>query len=318
MGIQRKLGSNSVLSVSYVGSSAANLSFVDDPNQPQLGYANSVFVPGTKTVANANYTRPYQGYGNIQEYDSGGNFIYNSLQTQVRKQMSHAGIISTAFTWAKSRTDANSYNYQPEDSYNLKNDWGPSSYGRSKVWTSSYVYPLPWWTGGGAWYKQAFGGWQLNGTGLVQSGLPVNITVSNTTSPGTAGDVGSGVRPQLVGNPYAGGPVGGYQVLNPLAFANPAANTFGNLGAYNVYLPRWINLNASLVKSFFVHERYKFDVKFDMYNVANHLSISSVSTGSFNGTKLLNGVTVSNTANWGAESATTPPRTMEASVRLSF
>jgi hypothetical protein len=318
LGVQQKLGTNSVLSVSYVGSSAANLSFVCDPNQPPLGYANSVFVPGTKTVANANATRPYPGYGNIQEYDTGANFIYNSLQAQYRKQLSHAGIVSTAFTYASSRTDSPSVGYQPENSYNLRGDWGPSSYGRREVWTSSYVYPLPWWTGGGAWYKQVFGGWQFNGTGLVQSGLPVNISVSNTTGPGTAGDVGSGVRPNLVGDPYSGGPVGGYQVFNPAAFANPATNTFGNLGPYAIYLPRWINLNASMVKSFYVHERYKFDIKFDMYNVANHLSISSVNTGSFNGAKVVNGVTVSNTANWGAESATTPPRTMEASLRLSF
>ncbi len=318
LGIQQKLGGSSQLTVSYVGSSASNLSYINDPNQPRLGVANTIYVPGTKTLANANYTRPYQGYGTIQEYDSGGNFIYNSLQVQLRKQLSHAGILSSAFTYASSRTDANSYSYQPEDSYNLKNDWGPSSYGRREVWTSSYVYPLPWWTGGGTWYKQAFGGWQFNGTGLVQSGLPVNVTQSNTTSPGTAGDIGSGVRPTLIGNPYAGGPIGGSQVFNPSAFQTAATNTFGDFGAYDLFMPRWINLNASMVKSFYLHERYKFDLKFDMYNVANHLSISSVSTGSFNGVTLKNGIFVSSTANWGAESATTTPRTMEASMRLSW
>ena len=115
-----------------------------------------------------------------------------------------------------------------------------------------------------------------------------------------------------------GGPVGGSQIFNPAAFANPLANTFGNLGAYNIFLPRWINVNASLSKSFWTRERYKWDVKIDMYNVANHLSIASVNTGSFNGTKLVNNIWVSNTANWGAESGTTPPRTMEVTMRLSF
>jgi len=306
--------------VTYVGSSAANLSYIDDPNQPRLGVANHTFVPGTTTVANSNYARPYPGYGNIQEYVTGANFNYNSLQSQVRHQMGTAGTLSAAFTWAKGLTDANGYSYQPEDSYNLRGDYGTSSYSRKLVLTTSWVYPLPWWRGGGSWYKQAFGGWQLNGTGLVQSGLPVNITDSNTGSPGTATDVGSGLRPQLVGDPYSGGGAGGAQILNPQAFANPATNTFGNLGAYNIFLPRWINLNASLVKSFWTGEknRYKWDLKFDMYNVANHPSIASIVTGSFNGTKVVNGVTVSNTANWGAESGTTPPRTMEASVRLSF
>jgi hypothetical protein len=318
LGVQQKLGTNSMLTVSYVGSSASNLSYIDDINQPPLGYANQFYVPGTKTLVNTNSTRPYLGYGNIQEYNTGANFIYNSLQSQFRKQMRQAGIVSVAFTWAKARTDANAYNYQPEDSLHLRNDWGTSSYSRNKVLTSSWVYPLPWWCGGGTWYRQAFGGWQVNGTGLIQTGLPVNITVSNTTAPGTAGDVGSGVRPNLVGNPYAGPIVDKFQVLNPSAFANPGTSHFGNLGAYNIFLPRWINCNASLLKSFWTRERFRWDIKFDMYNVANHLSTSGLNTGSFNGTKVVNGVTVSNTANWGTVSGTTPPRTMEASLRLNF
>jgi hypothetical protein len=55
-----------------------------------------------------------------------------------------------------------------------------------------------------------------------------------------------------------------------------------------------------------------------MYNVPNHLTVSSVNTGSFNGIKTVNGVIVSNTANWGAESGTIDPRTMQVSMRLSF
>ena len=56
-----------------------------------------------------------------------------------------------------------------------------------------------------------------------------------------------------------------------------------------------------------------------MYNVANHLCVSNVSTGSFNGYTLNGtGVPVSGTANWGAKTGTTPPRTMEFSLRLSF
>ncbi|HEY3835889.1 MAG TPA: carboxypeptidase regulatory-like domain-containing protein, partial [Bryobacteraceae bacterium] len=317
--IQRKISSTMNATIAYVGSSASNLSYINDPNQPRLGTTNNVFLPGTTTAVNANALRPYLGYGNIQEYDTGANFIYNSLQSTFSKRTRDAGIITAAFTWAKGRTDSNAYSYQPEDSYNLKNDWGTSSYSRNKVLTTSWVYPIPFWRGGGAWYKQAFGGWQINGTGLIQSGLPVNITDSNTGLPGTATDVGSGLRPNLVGDPYSGTGVNGFQILNPTAFANPATNTFGNLGAYNIFLPRWININASVSKSFWVHERFKWDIKFDMYNVANHLSIATINTGSFNGTKAgPNGYLISNTANWGNVATTTPPRTMEASLRVSF
>jgi hypothetical protein len=320
LGIQRKLTSTTTLTVNYVGSGASNLSFIYDPNQPVLGYSNRVYVPGTMTLANANYARPYPGYGNIQEYDTGANFIYNSLQSQFNKRTAHAGIISGAFTWAKGRTDANSFSYQPEDSHNLRGDWGPSNYSRKFVLTTSWVYPMPFWHGGGRWYKQAFGGWQINGTGLFQSGLPVNITDSNTGLPGVATDVGSGLRPDLIGDPYSGPAINGFQILNPAAFSNPASNRWGNLGAYNIFLPRWINVNGSVSKSFWTSERrLKWDVKIDMYNVANHLCVSGVNTTGFNGyTVNSSGAPVSRSPNWGAKNGTTPPRTIELSLRLSF
>jgi hypothetical protein len=77
-------------------------------------------------------------------------------------------------------------------------------------------------------------------------------------------------------------------------------------------------VNPSVVKSYYFHERWKLDVRFEMYNVANHLSVSAINTGSFNGVKTVNGAVVSNTANWGAVSGTTDPRTMQLSMRLNF
>jgi len=315
LGLQRKLARNTVLTLTYVGSSAANLAYLDDINQLPLGLGKTSYVPGSKTtLANTNSLRPYLGYGTIQEYNTGANFIYNSLQSQFRKQFRGAGILNASFTWSSARTDANNYAYQPMDSYNLRGDWGNSNYNRKKVFSGSWVYPLPFWLGGGRWYKQAFGGWQFNGLAQIQTGLPVNITISADQ----AGTGDGSQRPNLVGDPYSGGGVGGAQILNPQAFAVPAAGTFGNLGAYNIVLPRWINVNSSVVKSFYYRERWKLDVRFEMYNVANHLSVSGVTTGSFNGLKTVNGALVSNTANWGAVSGTTDPRTMQLTMRLNF
>jgi hypothetical protein len=57
-----------------------------------------------------------------------------------------------------------------------------------------------------------------------------------------------------------------------------------------------------------------------MYNVANHPCVSAVSTGSFNGYTLTanSNIPVSKTVNWGTKTGTTPPRTMELSLRLNF
>ncbi len=309
-GGQRKLTKDSTLTLTYVGSSAANLSYQQDINQLPLGTLTNTVIPGTTTAPNQNYLRPYKGYSNIYQFNTGANYIYNSLQAQYQKRFGKTGSLNTAFTWAKGKTNANSFNYIPRDSYDLRADYGRSSYSRTFVLVPSWVYPLPFWQGGGRWYKQAFGGWQVNGTAQFQSGLPVNPTISVDR----AGTGSAGVqRPQLVGDPYSGETVGGFQYLNKNAFALPTAGTWGNLGAFNVYLPRWINVNASVAKSFFTPGRrdstLKWDVRFEVYNLANHLITSAINVGGFSGPAIVN---------WGQKTGTTPPRTMQATARLNF
>jgi hypothetical protein len=311
LGVQRKLTSTMMLTVTYVGSTAANLSYINNINQLPLGVGKANYVPGSTTqLANTNSLRPYKGYGTIQQYNTGANFVYNSLQSSFNKRFRRAGQITSAFTWAKGRTDANVYNSTPMDSYNLRGDWGTSSYSRRFVFVPSWIYPLPFWHDGGSWYRQAFGGWQINGTAQLQSGLPVNPVISADQ----AGTGSGNQRPMLIGDPYSGGTVdGGFQIFNKSAFANPALSTFGNLGAYNVFLPNWYNVNASLVKSFYNKlsndHQLKWDVRFEAYNLANHLVTSAVNVGGWNSPTQ---------TNWGQKTGTTPPRAMQFSVRLNF
>src|SRR6185437_204306 len=150
---------------------------------------------------------------------------------QIRGEHFNGGSVNLAFTWASAMTDANGYNYTPMDSYNLRGDWGPSNYNRKLVLVPSWVYPIPFWRDGGTWYKQAFGGWQINGVAQIQSGLPINPTIS----PDQAACNCSNQRPNLVSDPYAN--ISANQIINPYAFQLPATNTFGNMQAYTIHLP---------------------------------------------------------------------------------
>lgn len=297
LGLQQKLGPEMTLDVAYVGSSSANLSYQEDINQLPLGTGTS--HPGV----NVNALRPYPGYADIYEYMTGANFIYNSLQVQLKKQFASGGLINVAYTYASARTDANAYNYQPMDSYNLRGDWGPSSYNRRQVMVISYVYPLPFWLHGRELYKRVLGGWQISGVTTLQSGLPQNITL--------AADIGgtglTNQRPNVIADPKAG--VSGTQFLNPAAFAVPAAGTFGNLGAYAIIGPGVNNWDVSLQKAFRMTERLKVDFRAEMYDFPNHLSYFSISTGSFSATP---------PSSFGQVTATTDPRTVQFALRLSF
>jgi hypothetical protein len=292
LGVQQKLSKDMMLDVAYVGSSAANLAYQDDINQLQPGTLQA--NPGI----NVNALRPYPGYADIYQYVTGANFIYNSMQVQFKKQMAGGGLFNVAYTWSKARTDANAYNYQPMNSYNLRGDWGPSSYNRNQVVVFSYVYPLPFWKNGREWYKVALGGWQVSGVTTLQTGLPFNLTLPGDT----AGTGISNQRPNVLG-PWQG-PTR-TQYLNPSAFVIPTAGTFGNLGAYALFYPFFNNWDVALQKNFRLTERLNTAFRAEFFNVPNHLSYTSLST------------TVTSST-FGQVTGATDPRTMEFALRLNF
>ncbi len=298
LGVQHKLGHEMMIDAAYVGSGAANLAYQDDINQLPVGTLTA--HPGV----NANALRPYPGYADIYEYDTGANLIYNSLQVQFKKQFAKGGLFNVAYTFAHARTDANAYNYQPMDSYNLRGDWGPSSYNRDNVFVASYVYPLPFWRDANeALFKKILGGWQISGVTTLQTGLPLNVTLASDIA-------GTGIanqRPNLVSSPTAG--VSGTQYLNPAAFAVPAAGTFGNLGAYSIFGPPTKNWDASVQKGFPVGEHVNASFRAEVYDFPNHLSFFGVNTGSFSATP---------PSSFGQVSSTTDPRTVQFALRLSF
>jgi hypothetical protein len=292
LGVQQKLTKDTMLDVAYVGSSAANLSFQEDINQLQPGTLQA--HPGV----NVNALRPYPGYADIYQYITGGNFIYNSLQVQLKKQMAGGGLFNVAYTWSSARTDDQSYNYQPMNSYNLRQDWGASNYNRKQILVFSYVYPLPFWRNGREWYKKGLGGWQISGVTLLQTGLPFNVGLSSDV----AGTGISNQRPNVVADWT--GPTK-IQYLNPAAFAAPAPGTFGNLGAYALFLPFWNNWDVALQKSFPITERVATAFRAEFFNFPNHLSYTGVSS------------TVGSST-FGQVNGATDPRTMEFALRISF
>ncbi len=294
LGIQQKLSSDTLLSVSYIGSSSANLSYQDDINQLPLGTVQA--HPGV----NVNALRPYPGYADIYQYNTGANATYHSLQVQLKKQMRNGALVSVAYTWSRALTDANNYAYQPEDSYNLRGDWGPANYNRNQVFVLSYVYPLPFWTSGDTWYKKALGGWQISGVTTLESGLPLNVTVQG--DPAGIGITGS-ERPNLVGSVFGG--TQGTQYLNPAAFGNPQAGSFGNLGAFAISGPPTLNWDAALQKDFPFRERIHTNFRAEFFNFPNHLSYTGVNT-------------VVAAQNFGQINAATDPRTIELALRISF
>src|SRR4030095_13493952 len=101
------------------------------------------------------------------------------------------------------------------------------------------------------------GGWQLNANVTIQSGLPFEVTYREAF---LDRDVGPN-RPDLIGDPYAGGgtqerwfnatPIG-----SPgSAFSRPEVGTFGDLPRNFLTGPGYWRVDASLVKRGAFHEK---------------------------------------------------------------
>lgn len=311
IGVQQKLSGDTVLEVDYVGSSSANLSYDQDLNQ---------LHPGT-TTANpgvaVNALRPYLGYGDVLSTVNGAIFNYNSLQARVTKRMARGGTLNVSYTWAKGLTDAQSYSYLPENTYNLMGDYGPENFTRNQILVISYVYPLPFWRTGDQLYKKLLGGWQVSGVTNISTGLPFNVidpTGKDPAGDGLSGTTGPGQpqRPNLVMSPFAVGAEKN-QYLNPCvigsttctsSFAYPASG-FGNLQAYGIKSRGFDNWDVSLQKAFPVTESTGFDFRAEMFDFPNHMTAFGYST-------------TLGAANFGQVTSATDPRTVEFALRFHF
>jgi hypothetical protein len=112
------------------------------------------------------------------------------------------------------------------------------------------------------------------------------FSVTNGTSfgdnAGVANGVGTGSRPDLVGNPHAAVQsnvpgVRGPLLYNPAAFALPTGLTFGNVGRNTLHLPSRLNFDFGLFKRFSFGETKAIDLRWENFNLFNHTQYNEIS-----------------------------------------
>ena len=136
--------------------------------------------------------------GNLQQVDTDGNHLYNSLQLQVRHQFSHGLSLQASYTWSKLITDINaseagagiatpgnvlSGSASSNDPLNHRQQYGLAAFNRPQRFIINYSYELPYKSEG--WKEKAFGGWSISGVTTIQDGLPFTITDAVNGNQGT-------------------------------------------------------------------------------------------------------------------------------------
>jgi hypothetical protein len=251
LNVQRELAASTMLQVGYVGSAGRKLAAVLDINQ---------LIGGARPLAQL-----YPTLGAINQLGAIADSSFNSLQVALRQRFWKGLTANVNYTYGHSLDDASSVG-TPTNSYNLKNDWGSSTFDVRHAMTSFVSYDLPKWT---HFASGLTNGWQLNALVTYTTGSPVNITAGTNVSGTSEGKD----RVDLAGDPFANVPVltntRAVQYFNPAAFAKPAAGTFGNLGRDAIYGPGFGSVDFSVFKKIPISERIAGQFRVEIFNLLN-------------------------------------------------
>jgi len=262
-GVQRQLGTNTVIEADYVGSrdsrldsgSMRNVAVTPGPGNPQ-DHAPFPYITPTffdKSIGKA---------------------TYHAFQFSMRKTTTQGLTYLISYTYSKAENLGcdnffGSEGCSIQNPYNLRADWSVAGFDVTHMLTASWVYDLPF----GAHRKfqshhrlvnALVGDWSLNGIASFRSGVPYNAT-----SPGGIPNTGNTVeQANIIGPPFMPHPDRN-QFLNPASFQNPAPFTFGSEGRNDLRSPGVSNFDLSLFRDFPFTESKKLQFRVDAFNAFN-------------------------------------------------
>ncbi len=307
--VEQRLPGQVQVMVAYVGSMGRNLFLRSITNlitnvttNPTTGAGTAVRQFGAR-------------FAEIDYKTSGGNDMYNALQSTVQRRFAHGLSLGAQYTWAKELGTSSGSNEAStaQNPYDFRTEYGRGTSDIRHSLNATVLYDLPF--GRGKAYNLSgpldliAGGWQIGGVTNFHSGLPIDVRITRPDiayvgNPGTAyagqtysspviangvvqttavanvpggGNTRNVRRPNVVPgvNPYLRN---GLQYLNPTAFTTPAPGTFGNFRRNDLSGPNLAQIDLTLGKSFHATERTSFDFRADIYNILNHPNYANPGT----------------------------------------
>jgi hypothetical protein len=297
--LQREVGMGMALDLQYLGSHTDHL---------DRSFFNNTPTPG---AGNVDARRPSQRYRSRRIISNDLVADYDAFSIILRKKMSRGLQADVHYTWSRTRDEATHSNGGGAvmDNYDPRRDYGPANWDIPHRFVASYIYDLPFLkTSSNAILRNVVAGWQIAGVTIVQSGTPVNVTISTDRA-----NIGiSGLqRPDLVGpvpsmncdtNPTTREPI---NCFDSTAFALPAQFTFGNATRNLLRGPKSVTTDLSLSKTVGLGGPAKLQLRAEIFNAFNNVNF-----GNPNG--------VFGTANFGRITSAGAMRQIQLGAKLLF
>jgi len=282
IGVQYELMPDVVLDVAYVGNKGTKLNGFRNLNQRAV----ITNADGSQSAG----ARPYPAFGDIQWMENRVDSSYNSLQLRLEKRFTHGLTGNISYTLGEALSGAPDHIStsgggagidtgvfrEPQDGNNLQAEYGPSEFDVRHRFVASYIWELPfgrgrrWGKDWGPAMELAFGGWQVTGIHVLQSGLALTATLAGANVVNLGGE--RRARPNLVGDPEL--PESERTLarwFNTDAFAAFAVpQAFGNAGVGIMRGPGVANFDFTFAKNFQVTDRRSFQFRTEVFNAFNH------------------------------------------------
>jgi hypothetical protein len=253
---------------------------------PFYGTAGGVVNLAAATTTQAQLLLPFPEFGTVSLVNTDrGHALYYSFYAKAQKRVGHGLNLLTTVTWARNENDSNgsSNTYDgngsatSQDNYNRAAEWGRSIVDTPLRWTTAINYVLPF-GGKNRFVNLVAGGWNMNLQTTMQSGFPLAIAQSNLNS-----IIGTSVqRPNATGlSPATDGSLEDRlaHYLNAAAFTQAPAYTYGNVSrTIPVRGPGQANCDFSMFKTYAVHEAFKAQFRFEVFNLTNTPLFNSLNT----------------------------------------
>ncbi|ADV83029.1 TonB-dependent receptor [Terriglobus saanensis] len=236
--------------------------------------------------------RPFAGYSTIDYRGSSNDANTQAFQAGLRRDFASGLLISANYELSHSLDNGGIGGGEadiPQDYNCHRCEYSSSDQDMRHYFSASTIWKLPVGRGhtflGNASHLEEFflGGWQASGIGTARSGLPINVTISRSTS-ALPDQLNKNQRPNLVPgvSVYAAHKTP-TSWLNPAAFSAPLAGVHGNAGRNIARAPGLWQFDTSLQKRFPVTERVGVSFRaeaFNLFNVAHYGTPASVFAGS--------------------------------------
>jgi len=304
------------LSLQYAvtGSTSLEVGYLGEQGQhiEDYGNLNQYTVNGDPTSA-PYYNNPYIGANGIDSaLGIGSNSLlitesrammnYNALQAVLRQRLSHGLEFLLNYAYGRAMTNSlgnyalnvNGYSGAFQNYYNSAADYGPAGYDvRHDIsWTGVYALPVghgqQFLSGANRVVDEAIGGWKIAVAGVGYSGFPETITGGSNNSNSYGSNRVNQYRKLKVNhhglNSWFGTDPSAIPCTTPgvdngvCAFGVPAVNAFGTSSNGAVRGPGYLNVDASIFKSFTVFREQALEFRFDAFNAFNIVSYGNPDT----------------------------------------